>query len=218
MERPLKMSHEDASASYVEHLTTIRKACHCGICTAKDELHEGQDGVPPSHGYCLAVLVETIIALGLSLSRMTVASRLYPTRSGIQSFYLGQVSKRLEARGKYWKEHFRIVYGNEWNAPDARRLLNSVQIFTGSKPTKDVPANLVAVAHEGICAYFVALENGYKSDKGQQVKLIRVVSGSINVGENLFDRACIGVVADIDPHEPWEELDYAHLPASIFCK
>ncbi len=218
MERPLKMSHEDASASYVEHLTRIRNACHCGICTAKDELQEGQDGVPPSHGYCLAVLVETIIALGLSLSRMTVAARLYPTRSGIQSFYLGQVSKRLEARGKDWKEHFEIVYGNEWNAPDARRLQNSVQIFTGSRPTKDVPGNLVAVSHEGICAYFVALEKGYKSDKDQQVKLIRVVSGSINVGEKLFDRACIGAVPNIDPDEPWEEVEYAHLPAAIFCK
>ncbi|KIW20016.1 hypothetical protein PV08_00591 [Exophiala spinifera] len=218
MEKQLKSSHENAAATYVEQLTRIRKACHCGICTAKEHLVDGQDGVPPSHGYCLAVLVETIIALGLSLSRMTVAPRLYPTRSGIQSFYLGQVSKRLEARGMHWKEHFKIVYGNEWNAPDARRLQNAIQVFTGSRPTTNIPENLVAISHEGICAYFVAMEKGYSSENVQQVQLIRVVSGSINVGEKLFDRASLGALTRADPDDPWEELNYDHLPKPVFCK
>ncbi|KAL6244438.1 hypothetical protein RBB50_008680 [Rhinocladiella similis] len=218
MEKQLKLSHVDAAANYVEQLTRIRKACHCGICTAKEHLAEEQEGVPPPHGYCLAVLVETTIALGLSLSRMTVASRLYPARSGIQSFYLDQVSKRLEARGKHWKDHFKIVYGNEWNAPDARRLQNAIQIFTGSRPTKNIPANLVAISHEGICAYFVAVEKGHSPDKHQQVQLMRVVSGSINVGEKLFDRACLGAVPEADADDPWEGLVYDHLPKPVFCK
>ncbi|KIW48352.1 uncharacterized protein PV06_00947 [Exophiala oligosperma] len=218
MEKQLKLSHEDAAANYVEQLTRVRKACHCGICTAKEHLADGQEGVPPPHGYCLAVLVETIIALGLSLSRMTVSSRLYPTRSGIQSFYLGQVSKRLEARGKHWKEHFKIVYGNEWNAPDVRRLQNAIQIFTGSRPTKNITENLVAISHEGICAYFVAMEKGYPSEKVHQVQLIRVVSGSINVGEKLFDRACLGSLPRADYDDPWEQLEYDHLPKPLFCK
>lgn len=218
MERPLKLSHEDAARSYVEQLLKIRKACHCGICSDKDQLQEGQDGLPPSHGYCLAVLVETIIALGLSLSRMAVAPRLYPRRSGIQNLYLGQVAKRLEARGLHWTEHFKLVYGNEWNAPDARRLQNAVQVFAGSRPTQDVPENLVAVSHEGTCAYFVALEKSHKPDQGQQVKLIRVVSGSINVDSKLFDRACLGPAKDADPDDPWNEIQYEHLPEPLFCK
>lgn len=218
MEKSLKLSHEEASASYVEQLSKIRAACHCGICTTKDKLQPDQEGVPPAHGYCLAALAETIISLGLSLSRMTVASRLYPTRPGIQSFYLGQVSKRLEARGLHWSEHFKIVYGTEWNAPDARRLRNAVQIFTGSRPVKDTPGNMVALSHEGICAYFVSLETSYESDQEQQVKLMRVVSGSINVGEKLFNRACLGPVDEADPEDPWEEIQYDHLPQPLFCK
>ncbi|KAL2443897.1 hypothetical protein ABEF95_013880 [Exophiala dermatitidis] len=220
MERPLKQTYQDAAASYVEQLSKIRKACRCGICTSREELEEGQDGVPPPHGYCLAVLVESIIALGLCLSRMTVSARLYPTRAGIQGFYASQVSKRLEARGLHWSEHFKIVYGNEWNAPDARRLTNSVQIFAGSRPYKDVPENLVAVAHEGTCAYFVALEKSPKADQGvdQQVKLIRVVSGVINVHEKVFDRACLGAVQNEAPDDPWERIEYEHLPEPLFCK
>jgi hypothetical protein len=220
MERPLKLSHEDASKSYVEQLSRIRTACHCGICTSKDQLAPGQDGVPPEHGYCLAALVETIISLGLSLSRMTVAPRLYPTRAGIQSFYLGQVTKRLEARGAHWTRHFQIVYGNEWNAPDSRRLQNAVEIFAGSRPEKHLPPNLVALSHEGTCAYFVALEKSWKPNDREQhpVKLVRVVSGGINVGEKLFDRACLGLVEGADLDDPWEELEYEHLPEPLFCR
>lgn len=218
MERPLKLSHQDAAASYVEHLSRIRKACHCGICTSRDELEKDQEGIPPSHGYCLATLVETIISLGLCLSRMTVAARLYPTRSGIQGFYVSQVAKRLEARGLYWSEHFKIVYGNEWNAPDARRLTNAVQIFAGSRPDREVPDNMVAVSHEGTCAYFVTLEKSWKAEQEQQVKLIRVVSGAIDVHEKVFGRACLGPVKDADPNDPWEKIEYEHLTEPLYCK
>ncbi|EXJ81110.1 hypothetical protein A1O3_07398 [Capronia epimyces CBS 606.96] len=219
MERPLKLSHPDAAASYVEHLSKIRQACHCGICTSKEALGKEQEGLPPPHGYCLAVLVESVIALGLCLSRMTVSARLYPTRSGIQSFYASQVSKRLEARGMHWTEHFKIVYGNEWNAPDARRLINSVQIFAGSRPGRDVPDNLVALSHEGTCAYFVTLEKSSKAEQEQQqVKLVRAVSGAINVHEKVFDRACLGPVEDADPDDPWEEVEYEHLSEPLYCK
>ncbi|EXJ90641.1 hypothetical protein A1O1_03745 [Capronia coronata CBS 617.96] len=219
MERPLKMSYQDAAASYVEHLGQIRKACHCGICTSREELEKDQEGIPPPHGYCLAVLVETIISLGLCLSRMTVSAQLYPARSGILSFYVSQVSKRLEARGLHWNEHFKIVYGNEWNALDARRLLNAVQIFAGSRPDRDVPDNLVGLSHEGTCAYFVALEKSSKpGPEQQQVQLIRVVSGAMNVHEKVFDRACLGPVEDADPDDPWEEISYEHLATTLYCK
>lgn len=213
MERPLKLSYEDAAASYGDQLSKIRKACHCGICTSKD-----QEGVPTSRGHCLAVLVETIISLGLALSRITVEARLYPTRSGIQTFYLYQVRRRVEARGRDWIQHFRLVYGNVWNAPDATRLQNSVQIFAGSRPTKELPANLVALSHEGACAYFADLEKSIKSEKEQQVRLIRVVPGSINVNEKVFDRACMGPVEDADPDDPWEQREYEHLPEPLFFK
>lgn len=218
MERALKLNHEEASRAYVEYLGKIRKTCHCGICTSKEEVDKEKEGLPPPHGYCLAVIVETIISLGLVLSRMTVSPGIFPSRAGIQSFYAGQVQKRLEARGLHWTEHFRLVYGNEWNAPDARRLQNAAQIFAGSRPEKDLPENLVALSHEGICAYFVALEKRKKVELQDQVKLIRVVSGGIAVREKVFDRACLGVVQDAAFEDPWEEAHYEHLEDSLYFK
>ncbi|KAK5052702.1 hypothetical protein LTR84_002568 [Exophiala bonariae] len=218
MERALKLNHEDASRAYVEYLIKIRKACHCGICTSKEEVDSEKEGLPPSHGYCLAVIVETIISLGLVLSRMTVSPGIFPSRAGIQSFYAGQVQKRMEARGLHWTEHFKLVYGNEWNAPAARRLQNAAQIFAGSRPEKDLPDNLVALSHEGICAYFVALEKRSKIDLKNQVKLIRIVSGGIAVREKVFDRACMGEVTDAAFDDPWEEVALEHLEASLYCK
>ncbi|OAL33463.1 hypothetical protein AYO20_07319 [Fonsecaea nubica] len=219
MERSLKLSHEDASASYVENLTKIRKACHCGICTSKDEVDKDKEGHPPDHGYCLAVLVETVISLGLALARMAVSARLFPTRSGIYSFYQSQVARRMEARGLHWTMHFKLVYGNVWNAPDAVRLQNSLQIFAGSRPQGHLPENLVALSHEGCCAYFMDLEKRMKSSSDcPQVKLIRVVPGGINVGEKVFDRACLGPIEDADPDDPWEAIIYEHLPEPLFCK
>ena len=35
----------------------------------------------------------------------------------------------MEARGLHWTVHFKLVYGNVWNAPDAVRLATSVQGF-----------------------------------------------------------------------------------------
>ncbi|KIW67299.1 hypothetical protein PV04_06563 [Phialophora macrospora] len=219
MERSLKLSHDEASASYVENLSKIRRACHCGICTSKDEVSPDQEGHPPDHGYCLAVLVETIISLGLALSRMAVTARFFPTRAGVYSFYQSQVARRMEARGLHWTMHFTLVYGNVWNATDAVRLATSVQIFAGSRPRNDLPDNLIALSHEGCCAYFMDLERTMKSTSDcPQVRLVRVVPGGINVSEKVFDRGAMGPVHEADPDDPWEEVEYDHLPQSLFFK
>lgn len=218
MDRALKLTHEEAAVAYREYLFKIRRTCHCGICTAKDQVEKENEGCPPSHGYCLAVMVETIISLGLVLSRMTVSPSIVPSRAGIQGFYNGQVQKRMEARGLHWTEHFKLVYGNEWNAPDARRLQNAVQIFAGSSPEKDLPSNVVALAHEGICAYFVMIGKTCDSAIQDQVKLIRIVSGGINVREKVFDRAALGPVESQGLDDFWEEVPIQHLPQSLFCK
>ncbi len=210
MERALKLSHEEASTSYVESLSKLRQACHCGICTSKEEVDKDKEGHPPDHGYCLAVVVETIISLGLALSRMAVTARYFPTRAGIYSFYQSQVSRRMEARGMHWTVHFKLVYGNVWNAADAVRLATSVQIFTGSRPEEDLPKNLVALSHEGCCAYFMDLEKNMKSTQDcPHVRLVRVVPGGINVGEKVFDRAAMGPLQDVEPNDQWEEVSHS---------
>ena len=208
MERALKPAYDDAAQAYVENLSLIRKACHCGICSNKDEVNKEKEGHPPDHGYCLAVLVETIISLGLALSSMAVTPNFFPTRAGIHSFYHSQVSRRMQARGMHWTIHYKLVYGNVWNACEAVRLATSVQIFAGSRPEKDLPDNLVALSHEGCTAYFVDLERYMKSTaaNADKVRLIRVVPGGINVSEKIFDRAAMGKVELTDVDDLWEEV------------
>ena len=242
MERQVKLSVEDANAAYVEAIVQLRKACNCDIC--KPIAREGENAKPSTEepikrvdtkevevpalaeGYCLTTLTETIIALGLLLSRITVSSALYPSRAGIQALYHSQAAKRLQARGMHWTEHFALVYGNEWNAPDARRLSNTIQIFSGSRPKKYLPDNLVAVSHEGICTYFVALEKvggrrktpGEGMEKGDGVKLIRVVSGGINIRHKVFQRAAWGHVEGEDLDDPWERVDIEHLDGALYLR
>lgn len=218
MERALKLSYVDAAKSYVENLSHLRDVCHCRVCYTKPDQDPLVEGVDPTHGFCLTTLVETIIALGLLLSRITIASQLSPSRAGIQSFYSNQVTKRIEARGRHWTEHFTIVYGNEWNAADARRLQNCVQIFSGSLPETYLPENLVAIAHEGICAYFVGLEKQGGSYHDEKVKLIRIVSGGINVRQKVFHRATLGPAVGSHREDPWEEVSCEHVPQSLYCR
>ena len=240
MERQLKLSPDDAATAYRDSLSELRKICDCGICKPlpmnpepaapdpNDELPDidnltfEKPSEPPSpapnQGYCLPTLVETIIALGLALSRTVVSAALYPSRAGIQSLYHSQTLRRLAARGLHWTQHFKLVYGNEWNAPDHRRLINTVQIFAGSRPTKYVPENLMALSHEGICAYFMDLEKVNLGKGKEGVRLIRIVSGGVNVRYKVFQRLCVGEVAGEDWDDPWERVRVEHIEEVVCCK
>ena len=243
MERQLKLQRPEAAQAYRESLNALRKVCDCGICKPLpmnpepanpdpdltlpniDKLSIDPDiKIPepaPKNGYCLPTLVETIIALGLALSRTVVSSALYPSRAGIQSLYHSQSLRRLASRGLHWTQHFTLIYGNEWNAPDHRRLINTIQIFSGSKPKKYLPENLMAVAHEGITAYFTDLEKinlGRKRGVEPGVRLIRIVSGGINVRYKVFQRLCVGEVRGEDWDDPWERVQVEHVEEVLCCK
>ena len=207
MERALKLDYKSAAAAYRENLTKLREICHCGICYSKPGDENSGEG--PDHGYCLVTLVESVMALGLALSRVTVAAQIFPTRAGMQGLYRSQVDKRLQARGKRWQDHFSTVYGDEFNAKDSRHLQVCVALFSGSLPVQDLPDNLVAIAHEGMVAYILRLE---KSTPGKADKaMIRVSSGVINVREKTFRRACLGPVPDTSVDDLWEAVDVEHL-------
>lgn len=214
MERALKLEYPAAAAAYVESLTTLREACHCGICFSK--LGDENEGQGPSTGYCLVVMTESVLALGLTLSRITVAAQIYPTRAGIQQLYAAQVARRLEARGQRWQAHFRIVYGNEWNGGAARRLQTVCGLFSGSSPMVDLPENLVALAHEGVVAYFLKLQTA--NARAEEEAVIRVCSGHVNVGGRMFGRACLGVVEGTGVDDLWEGVEIGHLGGALYCK
>lgn len=214
MERALKLDYNAASDAFVENLTKLREACHCGICFSKpgDE-NEGQG---PTHGYCLVVITEAIIAMCLALSRITVAAQIFPSRAGIQQLYAAQAEKRLEARGRRWQDHFRIIYGSEWNGSATRRLQTAAALFSGSMPTSNLPENLLALAHEGIVAYILKLEKS--SPKKEEEAIIRVSSGHINVRQKIFKRACMGPVENSEAGDLWEAVDVEHLAMPLYCK
>ena len=221
MERQLKPSFLEARNAYFEQIHRLQSVCGCSTCARRDTNTSASNTQRPAHGYCLTVLVETIIALGLALSRTTVAPQINPTRLGIQRVYANQVAKRTEARDFDVSDirHFTIVYGNEWNALDARRLQTCAEIFSGSQPTRDLPQNLVALAHEGICVSLVKLERSEGSSRMESDGLIRVVSGAIGVRQKVYRRACLGPVVEADEFENvWEEVSCGHLPRSLYCK
>lgn len=221
IERQLKISFEEALNVYFQQIHKLQKACGCSICTPMDMNTSASTVTRPRHGYCLTVLVEAIIALGLTLSKVAVAAQTYPTRPGIQSFYANQIPRRIEARnlGANDSRELEIVYGSNWNDVDAKRLQVCAEIFSGSMPVKDMPGNLIALAHEGICVYLAKLEKSGGSARTESGGLIRVVSGAICVRQKVFTRACLGPVADADEFENvWEEVRCAHLSQPLYCK
>jgi hypothetical protein len=221
MERQLKLSLEDAQKVYFEQIQRLKIVCGCSICAPMDMNTSASNIKRPQYGYCLTVLVETIITFGLILSRVTVAPQIYPTRAGIQSFYLNGVVRRIQARNVDIsdKEKFNIIHGNEWNAPNARRLQSCAELFSGSRPMEDIPENLMALAHEGICVYLVKIERSEGASRTESDGLIRVVSGGICVRQKVYGRGCLGPVADADEFENvWEEVVCAHLSQSLYCK
>lgn len=243
MERQLKLRNEDAATAYRDSLNGLRKICDCGICkflkmNPQPASPDPNDALPdidslaletpfqrpdpaPKNGYCLPTLVETIIALGLTLSRTIVSAALYPSRAGIQSLYHSQSLRRLAAKGLHWTQHFKLVYGNEWNAASNKRLISTVQIFAGSRPNRYLPENLMAVAHEEICAYFVDLEKvnlGKKKGGEEGVRLIRIVTGGINIRYKVFQRLCVGEVEGEDWDDAREKVKVEHIDGVVCCK
>lgn len=211
MERQLKLTAEDAGQVYTEQIQHLKSVCGCDICCPSTG---GESKKPGLEGYCLPSLTETIIALGLLLSNIVVASAIFPTRFGLQLYYLQQAQKRLSATidDVSGPQLFQMLY---YDVPDMMRLVRVAEIFSGSPPTKDLHPNLVAVAHEGICVYLVKRLEKNNSDDG----LIAVSSGGVCIRQKICSRACLGPVqVEDDLGDAWEEVKCAHLEKSLWCK
>ena len=80
----------------------------------------------------------------------------------------------------------------------------------------------MAVSHEGICAYFTDLEKGDlgRGGKkgGEDVKLIRIVSGGVNMRYKVFQRLCVGEVEGEDWDDPWERVKVEHIEEAVYCR
>ena len=216
MERAQKLDRQQANALCLCAISRLEELCGCDICSTKDPKlpHAG-----PLSGFCLPVMMETILSLALSLSRIMVAPHLYPSRAGIIAIYHNQCTKRVEAKkfAKMSPPRLEVLYGDEWNASSPRRLQTCATIFTGCWPVSDVPSNLVALSHESVCVYVLRLQAGDAEPVVANDHIIRVVSGGIGWKQKMFHRVCVGHPggsAGLD----WEEIRCSHFSEPLFFK
>lgn len=194
--------------------------CHCTICSLVPHYAEKDPGTLPQ-SFCLLAMMETILNLGLALSRVTVVPKLYPSRAGIMSLYQRQVEKLLiakqDAEEPEARRRFKILFTNDWNAGYSRRLQDAVAIFSGSWPQINLPDELIGLSHEGICAYAMSLQRGSK--RKEDAGLLRVSTGHIFWNQKSYDRACLGRPSGLSSEDySWESTPCAHLKQEIYCK
>lgn len=93
-EGQLQLTVEDAGSVYTKQFQHFKTKCSCDFYCPSAKSKSKKSAL---EGYCLSFLMETIIALGLLLSNIVVATAIFPTRFGLQQYYLHQAQKRLTA-------------------------------------------------------------------------------------------------------------------------
>lgn len=208
------------------------RMCDCTICTGvqyRDAegniVEQSVDKGKFPQSFCLLAIMETIINLALAMSRITVVSSVYPSRAGILCVYQRQVRKLLDAKNrpntqKDGFDRIRTLFTNDWNANYSRRLQTAAAMFSGSWPKGDLPENLCALKHEGICAYVMDIQYGEKSTRHQLDKdVIRVLPGHVAFKQRCFTRATTGPPKGISEDDySWEEASLDHMVRKLYFK
>ena len=220
LERLQKLTRDEATNKCEIGAKGLIDLCGCTIC-ATVGLYTDHDPEVLPQSFCLLAIMETILNLALAMSRITVVPKMYPSRAGVMCIYQRQVQKLLKVKAyttnKKPFDRFKTLFGEDWNANYSHRLQHAVAIFSGSWPQRDLPENLGALTHEGVCAYVVALLKGRstKQDDG----LIRVQNGHVAWRQKAYDRVCWkypeGVAQD---DYTWEGVRCKHLPEDIYFK
>lgn len=218
LERLQTLSQEEAGAKCEAGASGLIKICGCTICAAPHYTDQDSGKLPET--FCFLAVMETILNLGLAMSRITVVPRVYPSRAGILSIYQRQVAKLLQVKyqtGREDNHRVKVLFGNDWNANYSKRLQIATAIFSGSFPTTDVPDNLVALSHEGICTYVTSIQK--KSSRKEDAGLIRVQAGNISWNQKTYNRACIGSPEGISQDDySWEAAPCKHLSEGLYLK
>jgi hypothetical protein len=220
MERALKLDHDGAAQQCEDSIRRLEPLCGCYICSTT----AGSDEAPsnlPKDGFCLPTLMETIVMLGLALSRVVVTPNLFMSRAGVLAMYRSQIRKRLDLKKVHddptsWKRHI-ILFGEDWNAGFPKRILNALAMFSGSWPHQhDQPESLVGLRHEGIVAYSLLLERGSKRGRSSDDQVIRVVTGSVNWRTRTLNRVCLGSPPGSEIFCFWDRLKSSHLDTDLY--
>lgn len=236
MEKELRASPQDAAKTHLEQIHVLAAACGCGICASvsgkkQDQAVNGSSGhVEPPTGYCLPAVVETVIMIGLLLSRIILAHPLNPSREGVQLLYKLRTDKlsRTQEHNSLTPSPNAIaaLYDNLLIAPTSQILRMTVKFFAGGHlpilGTDLLPSETVAVAHEGMCAYAAELAGGRNVRKDMK-GMVRVVNGGFGIRQKMYK------VAIWSQKRPggregwqWEEVEVEHLRGEkggkLWCK
>lgn len=237
LERLQRLDRMGAHAKCDEGASGFTRLCGCMICGGLPYLGpDGQWITPPSNdsqpppydgglpkSFCLLAIMETILNLALAMSRITVVPAVYPSRAGILCIYQRQVRKLLDAKAKVNPPKFdrlKTLFLNDWNAGYSRRLQNAVAMFSGSWPETDLPENLCALRHEGICAYVMDIQYGDKSSKHRRDKdVIRVIPGHVAFRQKAYSRVTTGPPQGLKyGNYSWEEVSVDHMARKLYFK
>lgn len=231
LERLQNLDLEGASSKCEDGAVGFIKLCGCTICGGVP--HRGPDGslklqsedrsqLPQS--FCLLAIMETILNLALAMSRITVVSSVYPSRAGILCIYQRQVQKLLDAKSQAkqftgW-DRVKALFTNDWNANYSRRLQTAAAMFSGSWPQGNLPENLCALKHEGICAYVMDVQYGEKSSRHRRDKdVIRVLPGHVAYKQKVYSRVTTGPPEGISYNDySWEGANLDHMVRKLYFR
>ncbi|KAL9618274.1 MAG: hypothetical protein Q9160_006985 [Pyrenula sp. 1 TL-2023] len=220
MEDAAMVSFKEAKTSYESQLAKLSITCTSRGCTIC-----GQQGnrVDNTERFCQVVVVETIIALGLTLAEIDVEPGLFPKRIGVEALCKRQVQKRrfppgdfefdstgapTDMRGSLRKElgPFALVYRDMPTGSDLNLLEASAELFTGFRVLDhQVRGSCPAVSSAGICVYLGVLQG--LTDDVEHIGKVHVIPGNIEHNGNPFDRV-------VDDRRP--DQDVAPAEASVF--
>jgi hypothetical protein len=222
MERAQKLGAAEASQQCEDCILRLEPLCGCYICSPT----VGSDDNPsnlPQDGFCIPTVMETIIMLGLALSRVALTPNLYPSRAGMLAMYKSQMRKRLDLKkaetSRYNFKRHMILFGEDWNSTFPKRILNALAMFSGSwPPLAGHPENMIGMSHEGVCAYSMMLERGTKRGRHPDDQVIRVVTGSVNWRQKTLQRICIGPIEGVEVIDAWEKLKCEHIQEDLYVQ
>lgn len=225
MERQLRLTPQEAAKQHYEEIQYLASKCRCIFChkvldkSTEPDISQSEGKTATDLGYCLPSIVETIIMIGLMLSRIVTDRQIGPSREGVQLLYklrTDRFAKTLDHNiSSPTPNTISTLYDDLLHTPTSYILRMACKFFAGGHmpPIGDhlVPVETVALAHEGICAFASELVGGRgvrKDLKG----MVRVVNGGFSIGQKTYR------IAAWSPRRPvgwegwqWEDVELIHL-------
>jgi hypothetical protein len=176
MRKAVSVNVIEAKSQYEIKMSALQSICTCIDCKETEHDVETDDNEVPM-GYCLLVLMETIIILGQVLSCVEIAKDIFPARAGFEAAYLRQYDFRLfSSRNKSDELGILMYLFRTDHASPEGLLLGALELFTGRiLPPGNFPISARALA--GVCVYMDCLCQ--LSDEIGTIPVVHVVPGKI---------------------------------------